>query len=61
MPHVYRWPEISTDEWLDKKRLFDEKAESDWSQLALMGERAKAEIKSFSKILLGRLCHAWTT
>ena len=24
---VHLWPQISTDEWLDKKRLFDEKAE----------------------------------
>ena len=47
MPQVYSLPQISTDEWLDKKRLFDENAESDWSQLALLSGRAKAKRERF--------------
>ena len=43
VPQVYRWPQISTDERLDKKRVFHEKLECDWSQLFLMGERSQAD------------------
>ena len=52
MPQENSLPQISTDEWLDKKRLFDQKAESDWSQLALMSGRAKAERERFLKHFL---------
>ena len=52
MPQVYSLPQISTDKWLDNERLFDEKAESDWSQLALMSGRAKAKRDRFLKYLL---------
>ena len=56
MPEVYRWPQSRKDEWLDKKRLFDETTERDWSQLALVGERTNAKRESFFEILVGRLC-----
>ena len=46
---MYRLPPTSTDEWVDKKRLFDEKAERDWSRLALMSVRAKAKRECFLK------------
>ena len=46
---MYRRPQISTDQWLDKQRPFDEKTETDWSQLALMSERAKTKRESFLK------------
>ena len=62
VPQVYRLPQISTDEWLDKKRLFDEKAESDWSQLVLMRVRAKATRESVLKIfglLMSRTNSMW--
>ena len=54
VPQVYRLSQISSDEWLDKKRLFDEKADSDWSRPALMSVRAKAKREHFFEILLGR-------
>ena len=46
---MYRLPSISTDDWLDKKRLFDDRAESDWSRLALMSVRAEAKREIFLK------------
>ena len=37
---------------MDKKRLFDENGESDWSQLALTSGRAKAKRERFLKFFL---------
>ena len=43
LPQVYKLLQISTNDCLDKKRLFDENAESDWSNLALRSVRATSK------------------
>ena len=49
MPQAFRLPQISTDKGLDKKKIFDEKTGSDWSQLASMNDRAKIQRVPFMR------------
>ena len=53
-PQEFRMPQIGAREWLEKKQIYDEKAKSDWSQVAMMNAKAKDKRESF-------LEHFWET